>query len=133
ETAANVDEYILALEEARHAGWSTPRALVEKTLVQLDSIVGKPADQGPLWAPVAKYPRGVEAAKREDFVKRYRALLDEEVLPQLQRLADYASKEYRPAARVTTGIGKLPRGEAAYRQLVRINTTLDMTPEQVHA
>ncbi len=133
ETAAHMDDAIAAIEEAKSAGWSTPRVLVEKTLVQLDSIVGKPADQGPLWSPVARYPKYIEPSKREGFVKRYRELLDEEVLPQMKRLAEYARTQYRPAARTTSGIGKLPRGDSSYRQLVKINTTLDMTPDQVHA
>jgi uncharacterized protein (DUF885 family) len=42
-------------------------------------------------------------------------------------------REYIPAARTTIGASALPNGRAYYRQQVRAYTTLELTPEQVHA
>lgn len=132
ETAANVDGYILAIEEARRAGWTTPRPLVEKALAQMASVVDRPADQGPLWSPVGRYPKSAGEAKRDAFAKRYRELLERQVIPQLERFAQHARQKCLPAARTTAGIGSLPHGDVAYRTLVRVNTTLDVTPARVH-
>jgi uncharacterized protein (DUF885 family) len=133
DSAAQVDGVITALEESKRAGWTTPRVLVEKALVQLATIADKPAGQGPMWSRVAKYPAAAGEAKRKGFEQRYREALEKRFIPAVKRLADYARDKYLPEARTTAGIGALPGGEAAYRDRVRANTTLDLTPEQVHA
>jgi len=51
---------------------------------------------------------------------RHRALLADEILPR-------SRPDDRP------GIGHVPGGEAAYRTLVRRHTTLDVSPETLHA
>src|SRR6185369_14994440 len=121
------------IEEAKRAGWTTPRVLVEKALVQMATVADKPADQGPMWSRVAKYPKAAGEAKRKSFEERYREALDKRFIPAVKRLAAYARDKYLAEARTTAGIGGLPGGEAAYRERVRANTTLDLTPEQVHA
>jgi uncharacterized protein (DUF885 family) len=53
--------------------------------------------------------------------------------PAMKRLSDYVRDKYLAQARTTAGIGVLPGGDAAYRALVRANTTLELTPDEVHA
>src|SRR6185436_12910498 len=39
---------------------------------------------------------------------------------------------YLPKARTSDGFGALPGGEGMYRYSVRISTTTDLTPEEIH-
>jgi len=132
-TSANYDEAIVALRQAAKEGWTTPRALVARSLSQMEAIALKPADQGPLWGPMARYPKAAGAERRAAFEKRYREALEGRHLPALRRLLAFARDEYLPIARATAGIGAQPGGERAYRVLIRANTTLALSPDEVHA
>ena len=55
-----------------------------------------------------------------------------EINPALERLAAFLDGEYRAGAPPEVGLSRQPGGEAAYRYLVRLHTTMDITPEDVH-
>ena len=131
-TAAQFDNAITALEAAARNGWTAPRSLVDRTVKQLEGISGKRARDGPFWSAVEHYPSAAGPDKRRDFEQRYAAAVDDQLLPALKRFATYLHDRYRPKAKTTSGLGSLPGGDAAYRSLVRMHTTLDLTPEQVH-
>ena len=127
------DQSIAQLREAAKKGWTSPRALVEATLRQVAPIAGKPAREGPFWDMVAKYPAQAGAQKRAAFEARYAEALDGKLLPAVGRYGKFLQEEYLPKARTTSGIGSLPGGEQAYRARIRNYTTLDLSPEKVHA
>lgn len=131
-TAKTAELTITALEEAHRAGWLAARVHVDNSLRQMDAIVSRPADQGPLWAPIPRYPKAAGDEKRGDYEKRYREALEQRLLPALRKVADYLRNDYRAKARAEAGIGRLRDGDRAYRTLVRFHTTLDMTPDEVH-
>lgn len=56
------------------------------------------------------------------------------VIPAYDELLGLLSdRAYRAAAPETVGLGQYPGGAALYSELVRLHTTLELTPEQVHA
>jgi uncharacterized protein (DUF885 family) len=132
-TAATYDHAIGAIRAAARQGWTTPRALVEKSVRQLEAVAGVPAEEGPFWSVMARYPRVLAPERRSAYEARYRAALDGKLLPAMRRLAAFAREEYLPKARESAGIGALPGGERAYRARVRHYTTLDRSPDEVHA
>lgn len=134
---ARVDALPPALESALSelradlgAGMTAPRALVEKALVQMKALTG-PVESTSLWAPVKRYPASAGPQARDDWVRRYRASMAR-LQPVLRRLEAFTREEYLPKARTTSGIGALPGGEAAYRVMVRVNTTTDLPPDEIH-
>lgn len=131
-TAKTADLVTVALEEAHKAGWTAARIHVESSLRQLESIVSRPPDQGPLWSPMPRYPKSAGEEKRRDYEERYREALAERLIPALKRVAEYLRNDYAKKARAEAGIGGLRDGDRAYRTLVHLHTTLDMTPDEVH-
>jgi uncharacterized protein (DUF885 family) len=133
DSAASVDGVITAIEEARRAGVDHATHPGGE-----DARAGgddrRPARRpGPALVARAALSEGGGDAKRAAFEQRYRETLEKRFIPAVKRLASFARDKYLPDARTTSGIGALPGGEAAYRQRVQANTTLDLTPEQVHA
>ncbi len=59
--------------------------------------------------------------------------VDEHILPAFQALIDQLDADYEAQAPEGVGMDKLPGGREVYADLVRMHTTMDMTPEQVHA
>ena len=71
-------------------------------------------------------------AERASFMDQVGNVITSSVNPSLQRLADVLSPEYENAAPETVGLGQYPGGREAYRYLMRLHTSLDLTPEEVH-
>lgn len=69
------------------------------------------------------------AAAFQDELQR---ILDGEVQPALGRLTGYLDGEYREAAPTAVGCAQYPGGKEYYRYLVRLITTLDMDPDEIH-
>src|SRR5207253_4550211 len=54
------------------------------------------------------------------------------VVSAFRQLKEFFVKQYLPAGWDQVGIWQLPEGEAMYRFAVRLNTTTDMTPREIH-
>ena len=89
-TAATYDHAIGAIRAAARLGWTTPRALVEKALRQLEAVAGVPAEEGPFWSVMARYPQVLAPERRRAYEARYRAALEGKLLPAMRRLAAFA-------------------------------------------
>jgi uncharacterized protein (DUF885 family) len=71
-------------------------------------------------------------AERKTFFGAVDSIVGDKVSPAVLRLAQAVSGGYRDKAPEEVGLQQYPGGLAAYRQLVKLHTTMDVTPEQVH-
>ncbi|MBN1918395.1 MAG: DUF885 domain-containing protein [Verrucomicrobia bacterium] len=102
---------------------------VEKTIEP--HIVADP-EQSPLFKPLKEFPTTVPEKDRARLVEAGRAAIAESLLPATKRFLEFVTKEYVPAARTEIAATALPDGEAYYAHCVRANTTLDLTPREIH-
>ena len=115
------------------AGFTPPQVVLkgyEKTATTL--VVDAP-EHSVFWKPFEKFPPGVPEADRSRLLGAARQVIAESVIPGYRRFADFLVKEYIPGCRTTLGASALPNGKEYYAWLVKHHTTLDVTPEQVHA
>jgi uncharacterized protein (DUF885 family) len=110
-----------------------PKYLLEKVVVQIDSI-GKPAGMDSVFAePLKHFPAAVSAADQKRLKAAMLAAIDNDVRPADDRLGTFVATDYAPHGRSQPGGWQLENGDAIYRFLVRQTTTTDKTPEQIHA
>ncbi|MBK7251834.1 MAG: DUF885 domain-containing protein [Gammaproteobacteria bacterium] len=128
------DTAIESMREGARRGVTQPRVLMQKAVPQLREIadVARPEDSV-FWRPIANMPPAIAAPERARLERVYRAAITREILPAYRRLADFIERDYLPVARTSVAWTALPGGEAWYRHLVRMATTTDMTPEEIHA
>ena len=125
-------EHVELMREGVRAGWVLPRVVltgVEETIKP--HIVTDPT-ASLLWKPFTKFPEGIPAAERARLSAAGRDAILTSVVPAYQEFLDFMTREYVPAARPSIGASALPDGRAYYEHRVRVFTTLDVTPEQVH-
>ncbi|HEY6971389.1 MAG TPA: DUF885 domain-containing protein [Candidatus Angelobacter sp.] len=67
------------------------------------------------------------------FQQKIDEIIHAQINPALQALLDYMKGEYSRKAPNAVGLGQYPNGKDYYRFLVRFATTLDISPEEVHA
>ncbi|SFW76767.1 DUF885 domain-containing protein [Amycolatopsis australiensis] len=98
--------------------------LVDAAIAHLDRYLADPdAD------PLRRQP-----APDEEFGRRRDELLAEVVRPAFAEYREFLATEVKPHGRSADrpGLKWLPGGEAAYARLVKVHTTTDRTPEELH-
>jgi len=129
-----VDENIANLDAGALAGRVAVKAAVEKVIDEVDSLLKKPDSEWPLLRPL-----GVEHPDWEESeVKRFRDDLKRSVAesarPGFSRYLDFLRKKILPVARPQekAGVMHIPGGPASYAKLIRVHTSLDISPQELH-
>jgi uncharacterized protein (DUF885 family) len=119
-----IEQHIGALQEGIADGRTSAVVPVRRTIEQIDRM---------LEAPAAKAPAVTLAKVADDGARDHvRAAVESHIRPALRRLRDFLADEYESHARPEPGISATPGGEAAYRLAIRMQTTLSVTPREVH-
>jgi uncharacterized protein (DUF885 family) len=104
-------------------GYSAPRSVVERVVKQIDAMTAE-AEKSPFDSPA-------ERSHDATFAAAYRRLVADQINPALRRYRDFLQNEYLPKAREGVAISDLPHGAECYAALLRQNTTLKRSPQQV--
>ncbi len=127
-----LDQVTEVLQEGKREGMMPPKFLLEKVVVQINSIA-EPAGQASVFGtPAAKFPASVPAAEQKRLHDAIVKAVDTQVRPAYTKFSDYIAKEYAPYGRTEPGIWSLPNGDALYRFDVKQQTTTSMDPEAIH-
>ncbi|HET6603609.1 MAG TPA: DUF885 domain-containing protein [Xanthomonadaceae bacterium] len=114
-----------------------PRFVIEKVLAETRNFVATPARENILYTSLAeKFDKAgaeaVPADERERLLAETERTIEQVVYPAYRTLIDYYDG-LLPRARGNNGVWDLPQGAELYAYAVRLHTTTDMTPDQVHA
>ena len=120
------------LERGVETGFTQPRAILQGVADQIEAQI-TPVDESELLTPIRNLPEAIPASERERLMAEATEAVETSALPALRDLHAFFTEVYMPAARESLGARDLPGGEAFYRALVQQHTTLDLTPEEVHA
>ncbi|HVM09242.1 MAG TPA: DUF885 domain-containing protein [Acidimicrobiales bacterium] len=127
-----IDQTIALLDEGRAAGVTIPRVVAEQVAPSVGSLVEAPAAESPLLLPFESSPDGIDPSDVDDL--RAEALeAVTSATSALRRFAAYLDETYVPSCRETTAFTALPDGDEWYAQLVRHETTTEVTPAEIHA
>lgn len=126
------DQAIANMRQGMRAGVVQPRALMEKVLPQLDSIIKPGAEESLFWGPVRNLPADFSTEDKQRITAEYKRMIEYRLMPAYRELRGFIATEYLPACRTTDGMAGLPNGAAWYANNVRQSTTSDLTPEQIH-
>ncbi len=128
----NVDHVIENMQEGMRQGIVQPRVLMVKVVPQIQSQLVDDARDTDFWMPIENMPEDFSEADRERLTADYEDAIENKILPAFQRLDNFIGDEYMASARETFGLGDLPGGDDWYAYMVRVRTTTDLTPEEIH-
>ena len=123
------------LREAAADGYVAVATPVERVLDVLTNLEATPPEEWKLAGPAATPHDDWSEAD----VRQFRGALLEAVrdvaVPGFRRYRETLERAIAPVARSvdTPGLVHVPGGAAAYRDCIRVHTTLDLTPEEIHA
>ncbi len=127
---AHIANLTAGLAKSRTATWDGVRKVID----QLDRLNQSKAESLAVFKPGLAEHKRWSAAERETFSKSLRAAVETSLKPSLVRYHDFLVAKIQPAARPSekAGLGSMPGGADAYRKMIRVTTSLDMTPEEIH-
>jgi len=127
-----IDQNIANMKEGLQQGVTQPKILMEKLVPQIDAQIVADVAESLFYKPVANMPDDFSEADRARLTKAYEDKISNSIIPTYQRLSNFLGDEYNSAARDTVGLYAQPNGEAWYAYMVRIRTTTDMSPDEIH-
>ena len=126
------DQLIDVLQQGEKDKLMPPRNLLEKTVQQCKKLADPEGEANPFGRPVTKFPDGISQADRKRLHDAILAAVNEQVRPAYTKFANFIATEYAPHGRTDPGVWALPNGDALYRYNIRVLSTTNMDPEQIH-
>jgi uncharacterized protein (DUF885 family) len=127
-----VDQGMARLDESLKKGITPPRVTLRKVADQvLRPITAEPL-KSPILEPFTRMPDTIPPPEQERLRRTAAEIFQQQVTPALHKLHDYLAGTYVPHTRESIAVSGLPDGKARYAYLLRVYTTTDLTPGQIH-
>ena len=99
------DEHVVQMRKGMADGMMPPRFLLEKVVVQTETLAASAPEKSPFAAPIEKFPEAVPEADRARLRERLVAVVRDRVLPAYVRFSKFLKEEYVPRGRTEGGAG----------------------------
>ena len=116
------------LRQGEKDGLMPPKLITALLPGQCDGIVA--AD--PFLLPLKKFPASFSDADKQRLTAEMTKAVNDDVLPAYRKFAVFLRDEYAPKGRPALSIESLPDGKRRYAEAVKMMTTVNITPAEVH-
>jgi uncharacterized protein (DUF885 family) len=113
-------------------GRTPPQYLMQKVLVQTQTLANLKAEESPFALPLKRFPKSVSAGEQQRISAEMLQAISANVLPSYKRFAGFLKAEYIPKSRQEPGVEAIPDGDAYYAFRIRQSTTLNKTAAEIH-
>ena len=129
-----LDNHIANLRRGLAMGKVAVRAGVDKVIDEVRELAGKPDKELALLRPLKVPHDDWTEADRIVFYDGLSSAVRECVRPGFLRYLKFLESEVQPKARPQelAGLMHVPGGSDYYRRLIRVHTSLDISPEELH-
>ncbi len=130
---ALVDQNIALLREGKAEQWMQAKAAVARVPAQIKAQIVDDAGKSSFYAPFLRMPDSIPPAAQHRLQAAGKKLVLHSVVPSLKKWLAVVEGEYLPACPDVPGMGARKGGKETYAFLVRMHTTTNKTPEEIHA
>jgi uncharacterized protein (DUF885 family) len=129
-----VDRHIENLRTGAQGGRIAVRALVEKAVEELRDLLAQQDMDWALLRPLAVKHDGWTEEERGKFEEGLQAAVSDSARPGFARYLEFLTSEILPKARPQekAGVMHITSGVETYARLIRVHTSLDLTPGELH-
>ncbi len=127
-----IDQAIENMQDGMQQGITQPKVLMHKFVPQIESQLVDSAEESGFYTPITNMPDSFGAANRERLTAAYKDAIENKIIPAYSRLNNFMGDAYLGAARESVGLLDLPNGEEWYAHNVRLITTTELTPDEIH-
>jgi uncharacterized protein (DUF885 family) len=120
------------MELGAESGRVPPAYLMEKVVVQAQTLADQKPEDSPFALPLKKFPKTMSAAEQKRVTTDVLDAITTDVLPAYKRFATYVRVQYVPQCRKEPGVWSLPDGDAYYAFRIKQSTTLNKSAAEIH-
>jgi uncharacterized protein (DUF885 family) len=123
-----LDQTTEVMRQGEKDGLMPPKLVLEKLPGQCDGIV----TANPFLLPTKKFPADFSDVDKKRLSDEITKAVNDDVVPAYRKFAEFLRTEYDPKGRTELSIESLPDGKRRYAEAVKMMTTLNITPAEVH-
>jgi len=123
-----LDQTTEVMRQGEKDGLMPPKLVLEKLPGQCDGII----TANPFLQPAKKFPAEFSEEDKKRLTEEITKAVNDDVFPAYKKFAEFLRTEYDPKGRNKLSIESLPDGKRRYAEAVKMMTTLDITPAEVH-
>ncbi|HEY4258099.1 MAG TPA: DUF885 domain-containing protein [Candidatus Udaeobacter sp.] len=123
-----LDQTTEVMRQGEKDGLMPPKLVLEKLPGQCDGII----TANPFLRPTKKFPAEFSEEDKKRLTEEMAKAINEDVFPAYKKFAEFLRTEYDPKGRNELSIESLPDGKRRYAEAVKMMTTLNVTPAEVH-
>ncbi|GAA4349383.1 DUF885 domain-containing protein [Kangiella taiwanensis] len=113
-------------------GFTVTKAVLDGYSDSIKVYIKDDATETVWYRPLKSFPETISKEDQEALQKEAADIISATVVPQYQAYLTFFEKEYLPAAKETIAATDYPDGEAFYQNQIKLYTTLDLTPDEIH-
>lgn len=122
------DQTIEVMRQGEKDGLMPPKFVLEKLPAQCEGIIS----ENPFITVTKKFPPDFSEADKKRLTEEITKAINEDVFPAYRKFAEFLRTQYDPKGRNELSIESLPDGKRRYAEAVKLMTTLNITPAEVH-
>jgi len=123
-----LDQTAQVMRQGLKDGLMPPKLVLEKLPGQCDGIV----TANPFLLPTKKFPAEFSDADKKRLTDEITKAINDDVVPAYKKFAEFLRNDYDPKGRNELSIESLPDGKRRYAEAVKMMTTMNVTPAEVH-
>jgi len=127
------DEQIANMRLGLVRGFTQPKVILQGRDQSIAAVADAPDEQNLFYTPFKQMPAIIPAEQQADLRRQALTAIKQDVIPAYTKLLAFMRDDYIPHARTTLAAEDLPDGAAFYSSQIREFTTLDMSPDAIHA
>ncbi|MHC9511087.1 DUF885 domain-containing protein [Kangiella sp. M94] len=120
------------MEAGMARGFTVPKAVLEGYSDGIKAYIKDNATETAWFTPFNNFPKHFTEQQKQELVKQATTIIGQVVVPEYQNYLKFFEQEYLPNAKQTIAAYDFPDGKAYYQNQVKLYTTLDMTPDEIH-
>jgi uncharacterized protein (DUF885 family) len=129
---AVVDQTIERMQEGLKQRITPPKITLRAVAEQIQAQIVSKVEESPFYPPFKNFPETVPLSEQERLRAAGKEAIEQSILPAYQKLHDFWVSEYYPNTRETIGLSSLPNGEQWYAFGVKVSTTTNLLPKEIH-
>ncbi|WP_421828788.1 DUF885 domain-containing protein [Larkinella sp.] len=128
------DQLLEGLQIRERKGIIPPKFVIGKVLDEMKGFMAQGVQKNVLYTNYIQKTASIKdltADEKTAFTKQVAEAIQTSVFGAYRKMIAYEEELYRKAT-TDAGVWKLPNGDAFYRYQLRVQTTTDLSPEQIH-
>lgn len=128
------NQVLEGLKKREQKGIIPPKFVIKRVLDEMKGFIGTGVEKNVLFTNFTQKAAAINGLSEEEksaYAQQVAQTIHTSVFKAYQNLIDYHELLYTKA-NPDDGVWKLPDGDAYYRYLLKVNTTTDLSPEEVY-